>query len=603
MQRARCCAANAYDVTSAFHAVLGRTSRPCLLGQPRNVYNAAHSQSTTPLRPYSVAAEDTRQNDPGASTADRTTRRNDSRARKLAFYEELMGTEPEEQHDRTPQYRTPQPWRQQKQLPKQAPEEMIVEESPWDAHPLAQSSNGERLWKARMAALSGYIRENRPTLVRGIPEDEQSSDPAITLDYKGLVLPPEKSKLDPPVRAPWTQSNHILSKEPQLTATRILDMEIAAFAENMSLTPQEVAARTYVRNNITYCIKGRPENAKLTSYRFGSTQTGVAMPYSDIDMGIYDPEDVGNPLEKQMEDLFRSLRQGTDYMCVVYRPPPNAIVTAQHVATGIDVQVIAKGQPGFQDNIMKRYLKKIPHMHELYAVVRTAFGMRGFVDPFIGGISAYGTFMMLAAALTRRGTPAHVHESPATQLLHFLSFWSSFDLEKHGMSLGQDMIAKPFPKIAPDSSPSDKTERNQNIKAALRRSDKTRAGQYRIGRTRPRQPYLLCLQDPANSKNDLGGHCHAIKHIQATIKAMHADLVHSMAETDTAIAQGSNDVKSESASLLLPLVGRCHEMYAERRERMVAAKLGSKNQLRSQYHHLRKVGIGRKESLKHVKKP
>lgn len=92
----------------------------------------------------------------------------------------------------------------------------------------------------------------------------------------------------------------------------------------------------------------------------------------------------------------------------------------------------------------------------------------------------------------------------------------------------------------------------------------------RIGRLRPEQPYLLCLQDPSTPINDLGARCHAIKHVQETIKVMHAELVRSMEEYDQTNPDSKPRDGDTRESLLMPLVGRSHELYAERRKRMVA---------------------------------
>ncbi|KAK6432477.1 hypothetical protein LTR95_011356, partial [Oleoguttula sp. CCFEE 5521] len=81
-------------------------------------------------------------------------------------------------------------------------------------------------------------------------------------------------------------------------------------------------------------------------------------------------------------------------------------------------------------------------------------------------------------------------------------------------------------------------------------------------------PYLLCLEDPAKPDNDLGARVTAIRHILATIQALHGDLKASMEDYDAARTQGQS-LEGE-VSLLLPLVGRCHEVYAERRAKLVA---------------------------------
>lgn len=580
MQRARCCAANAYDATSAFHAVFGRTFRPRLLRRPSKLCNDSHLRNSGAFRSYSTTLENARQKGPDASEADRLEIK-DSRARKMAFYEELMAADLLVRSEETPKKSV----REQK-----GPLEEEQAEKPSHTVRPGQSSNSLAPWKTHMAAMSRYIRELKLSQRQGASDEE--TDPRFfeLLDYKKLAVSPEQSNVNPPRPIPWATG--ATAPEAKPTAAQVLDLEIAAFCNHMMPTTEEHAARSYVRNNIWNIIEAifKNENENIVPYTFGSNYTRLAMPYSDIDIGVFVPANIGNPLEQPMTKLFNCLKRGNDYMLVVHRGPPNAIITAQHKHTGIDVQIIAKGKPGMQDRVVEAYLRKIPNLRQLYTVVRTAFGIRGFVDPYVGGISAYGTSIMLVAALTRRGTPPQVHESLTAQLLHFLSFWAEFDTTKYGITVPKNQPAKLFKKIQPDMSSSDTSERLKNIKAARRRKDEARAGQYRIGRVVPRQPYLLCLQDPANPINDLGANCHAIKHIQQTCKSMHYQLVNYMAKYDA--AELDSELRNGGFSLLLPLVGRSHEVYAERRERMVAKKLKTKR--KPMYH--KPLVLGKKKS-------
>jgi non-canonical poly(A) RNA polymerase PAPD5/7 len=585
MQRARCCAANAYDATAAFHAVFGRAPTPRHLRRLSSVCNQLRSQGPGLRRSYCTGPKDADQKDLGASTADAPTP-TDSRARKLAFYEELMANESltkrtanegltrrEQQDRKMAMYRESgrEASTRRDNPPEQEPKEEPVDPGgPWDARP-GLSLLGEPLWKIKMMELSQHIRESRAWKSPETRENEDDSErPTTTLDYKGIAIRPEISKVYPRQRPPWaTVHDHMTAG---WTAAQVLDAEIEEFAKYMSPTPKEQAARDTVRRNIRAIIQSDPDNKVVNNYHFGSTKTGLAMPFSDVDLGVYHKEDEWNTLEQYMERLYQNLKNGKDYMLVVHRPPPNAIITAQHQITGIDVQVIAKGMPGKQDKFMETYMRRIPNFRELYAVVRTAFGTRGLVDPFIGGISAYGTSIMLVAALARRGTPPSIRESVSAQLIYFLHFWATFDMTKYGVAFNDPSTAKIFKKTPPDTTPADAEERKRKTNALRRKGNLLKAGQLRIGRLRPEQPYLMCLQDPSNPTNDLGMRCHAIKHIQETLKVMHADLLRSMEEYD----QGSPDSKLRDGepreSLLMPLIGRAHELYAERRQRMVAGK-------------------------------
>lgn len=562
MQRARCCAANAYDATAAFRAVFGRAPTPRHLSCVSSVHNELYSQGHGVRRSYGTDTEDARQRDLGASTTDAPTPI-DSRSRKLAFYEELMANEKTTTRARQPEYEP----KEQKSPPK---EEQVDVGGPWDARP-GLSLLGEPLWKVKMMELSQHIRESRLAKSQETSEGEDKPERPITLDYKGVAIRPEISKVRRRRRPPWAITYD--RNTAGYTAAQILDAEIKAFAKFMSPTEEEQVVREALRRNIRHIIKSDPNNNEVVTYHFGSTRTGLTMPYSDVDLGVYHSDRHRDTLEEPMERLYQNLLDGNDYMLVVHRPPPNAIITAQHKATGIDVQVIAKGVPGKQTKMTFTYLREIPSFHELYAVVRTAFGTRGLVDPFIGGISAYGASIMLVAALTQRDAPADVRNaaSISAQFLHFLSFWANFDMTKHGISFDDPLTAKVFDKTPPDTSPADKESRLKEIEAARSETKNSLlGGQLHIGRVRPEQPYLLCLQDPGNPVNDLGARCHAIKHIQETIKVMHTELVRSMEEYDQADTDSKLRDGDTRESLLMPLVGRCHEIYAERRKRMVA---------------------------------
>lgn len=557
MHGARCYAANAAShATSVLRLTCGRATG-CRAGIPP--YNATRGSDNMrlqrwrqPRMPYSTRA--------GCATntetaSDTVSEKDTRRAQRLALYEDVIvkdGPEPLNEEQRRQQLRGA-------------------------ARIKHTHEEGSVDWKTRSFAMSEQIRKAKRAYYDPAPKDGGWVPPApqISLDYTGLDIKPQISNADPPMPIPWGQGYEV--RKNNITAAQVLDLEIKAFADHMAPTTAERKARLHVRNSVN-TIMDTLEGHQ--SYAFGSFRTGLTMPYSDIDFGIFDKIERRHALQPAMKHLYSVLKNGEDYICVVYRPAQRSIITAQHKTTGIDIQIVAR-ESGAQDLRVQAYLEAVPHIHQLYSVIRTAFGVRGFVDPFIGGISSYGTFMMLAAALTRRGTPSDIHKSPSSQLLHFLSFWANFDTTKFGIApscptspnhdsndLVYDRPAKLFRKIAFDDKLNfDKVKAQQAglVRAAKQRLQYQRAGQYRIGRFNQEQPYLLCLQDPANPVNDLGATCHAIKHILQTIKVLHADLVSAM---DVHDRTSPEDRPKSEESFLLPLVGRSHELYAERRQRL-----------------------------------
>ncbi|KAI4915093.1 hypothetical protein J4E90_005131 [Alternaria incomplexa] len=75
------------------------------------------------------------------------------------------------------------------------------------------------------------------------------------------------------------------------------------------------------------------------------------------------------------------------------------------------------------------------------------------------------------------------------------------------------------------------------------------------GETKPLPSYMLSLRDPADETNDLGRKGIAIKHVQATFRDLHKNLL--------------LDVKfNKRASILSPLVGASYMLQLERRRKL-----------------------------------
>jgi len=75
------------------------------------------------------------------------------------------------------------------------------------------------------------------------------------------------------------------------------------------------------------------------------------------------------------------------------------------------------------------------------------------------------------------------------------------------------------------------------------------------GETKPLPPYMLSLRDPADETNDLGRKGIAIKHVQATFRDLHKNLL-----LDTKF--------NKRASILCPLVGTSYMLQLERRRKL-----------------------------------
>ncbi|KAK6439340.1 hypothetical protein LTR95_004446, partial [Oleoguttula sp. CCFEE 5521] len=373
------------------------------------------------------------------------------------------------------------------------------------------------------------------------------------LAYVPLVVEPQESPLEKSLPVPWALR---LEERRHLTASQLLDEEIRRFAAYIALTEVERKARERILAHTTAKLKPVLKGTNGHYYVFGSMATGTALPFSDIDIGVSRKGSHFNgAMYSPLQRLYNDIVAQNDYMCTVFRGGRFPIMTAQHADSGVDVQVIAGDENTEKNRMTTEFLDSIPNARPLYAVVRTMLGMRGFIDPFVGGISAYGAMHMLFASLLQPPTIMADSPSAASQLQHFLSFFATFDTEAHGLAVRP---SETFPKTDPIPSTAESGERFTMRKTTPRE---------RLARTSPLQPYLLCLEDPAKPDNDLGARVTAIRHILATIKALSEDLTESMGAYDAARTLGQS-VEGDF-SLLLPLVGRCHEVYAERRAKLV----------------------------------
>ncbi|KAK6441972.1 hypothetical protein LTR95_001781, partial [Oleoguttula sp. CCFEE 5521] len=224
------------------------------------------------------------------------------------------------------------------------------------------------------------------------------------LAYVPLVVEPQESPLENSLPVPWALS---FNERRHLTASQLLDEEIRRFAAYISLTDVERKARERVLANTIDKLKPILKGTGGRYFVFGSMTMETALPFSDIDIGVSRKgAHTGGAMYSPLQRLYNDIAAQSDYMCAVFRGGKFPIMTAQHAESGVDVQVIAGDENPEKKRLITEYLDSIPNARPLYAVVRTMLGMRGFIDPFVGGISAYGAMHMLFASLLNPSPPS-----------------------------------------------------------------------------------------------------------------------------------------------------------------------------------------------------
>ncbi|KAK5733807.1 hypothetical protein LTR17_009359 [Elasticomyces elasticus] len=376
------------------------------------------------------------------------------------------------------------------------------------------------------------------------------------LDYSARSRPPRESFAEKPLLEPWALGRRAVEG---MSGLEILDEEIKRFAAWAPPTSAESAARQAISQqtqDLVTQVMGEKVD-RIQTKLFGSEATGLALSSSDLDIRIYShSQRRGNTylgLGYAMRTLQERMTNHEEYMLVTMRWSKYPIINAQHRSTGIDIQIVSSPSTNNQAAVTAKYLAELPHLRDLFYVVRTMLGMRDLVDVFNGGTGSYGLFIMLVAALKRSQRSSNPPQTAAEQLLFFLDFYASFPLETRGLTI------EPTPKMFKKHAIAALTpaERQSYIHAASRRGDDVRAGQWAIGVVRPLQPYLLCLQDPADPTNDLGRKSNAIKNLQASWLNRMLDHV----------KQGKRAEWTRESMLEL-VVGRCHEVQLERRAKL-----------------------------------
>lgn len=387
------------------------------------------------------------------------------------------------------------------------------------------------------------------------------------MEYDAMVILPEPSKLSTTLPVPWAVSE--IGRKMH-SVKSCLAADVYNFARWTEPTPGENRARTAVVQETEELIRSALTPETTGVELFGSEKNNVALPFSDLDFRIYDVHDPNMPhhrLFPRLERICRAMRASDKFILPIVRNSAHPILNCQHRESGIDIQIVAADDSRPQQEVVMKYIHQIPYLRDIFYVVRTMLSMRGLVDVYSGGLGSYGTFVMVAAALVRHEDHAKAtqgtfkNNSAASQLVAFLHFYGNLDTHELCVAVHPQQLFKKHDDTMDDLAASSAS--------AEKRGDLVRAGQWKLCGKKQFQPYLLCLQDPANPLNDLGRKGHAIKHIQATLSYLTRELSAgclALKEWKKLKTEGH----SEPENQLLPLVGRCHEVYHERRRKLEA---------------------------------
>lgn len=433
---------------------------------------------------------------------------------------------------------------------------------------------------------------------------------SVLIDYQGVSQPPNNewnlSKYPAPGREkkPWLAHLDQASKATEYVYD-YLTAEILAFEKYMESTAAEKAAVGEALSDLRKTIETLDPALKVSVV--GSRSTGLAMPLSDIDINIEPPNpllsgtDGGPPwplgyvaARKQAMDLLgkikRNLKKRGGPKPVFYKPKliqaRVPIVNAVHIATNLDIQIQCSLDGNVSMDFAKAYLKEYPTLRPLFLVLRQVLKMRSLGDPRTHGIGSYPLLMMIVATL-KFSSSRFDRTDVGRQLLYFLDFYSKFDFRTTGIAVDPPELFPKFRRNAQvnhgfckakvqreaademaitQANDADMDASNDDDETATTEADEAYVdsshGRKIIRVIHPRRPYLMCLQDPARSSNDLGRHATAIKHVKATFATLAIKLRIAMELFE---ARGGCN---STFSLLEPCLAGNYERFEQKREKL-----------------------------------
>ncbi|CAG5107900.1 Oidioi.mRNA.OKI2018_I69.chr1.g3543.t2.cds [Oikopleura dioica] len=222
--------------------------------------------------------------------------------------------------------------------------------------------------------------------------------------------------------APWITS-------PLSQGMQGLHEEIIDFHNWIRSTPEEYTMRHDVVLRVEEAIKQEFPGAQVEV--FGSFQTGLYLPTSDIDMVVLGEkidQRYGNPQNSphyRLQD--RLLKQGIAerYNIKVIDSAAVPIIKMRDMITDIKVDISFNMKTGVTAiGLVKGYIRQFPALRYLVLVLKQFLLQRDMNEVWTGGISSYGLILMVVSFLQQQGADDTADEvNLGVLLIKFLRFY------------------------------------------------------------------------------------------------------------------------------------------------------------------------------------
>jgi len=179
-----------------------------------------------------------------------------------------------------------------------------------------------------------------------------------------------------------------------------LHEEILDFYRYISPRPCEDVMRKEVVERVTAIIKGKWPEATVEV--FGSFNTGLYLPTSDIDLVVFGAHDMtSSPLFTVEQELKRAdITTPTSLMVLDKTSVPIIKFTDKHTKVKVDISFNIKSGPLSAEKI-KSYLKQYPILDKLALVIKQFVYQRNLSEVYTGGIGSYSLILLVVSFLQR----------------------------------------------------------------------------------------------------------------------------------------------------------------------------------------------------------
>ncbi|KAJ3417453.1 hypothetical protein HDV05_003317 [Chytridiales sp. JEL 0842] len=210
---------------------------------------------------------------------------------------------------------------------------------------------------------------------------------------------------------------------PGTPTTVALHHEIKQFANFLAPSASETLVRNHITSLYTSIILSRFPDAKV--HRFGSTATGLQLPWSDIDLAIIDSSTgVDNSTQGQqasrLSKMAKKIKQKktTSFMNVI-RKARVPIIKITDRASNLNVDM-SYNAPGGLDavNYVRTWCEQIPALKELVLVFKHFLVVHELADVSTGGVGGYSAVLWMVAFLQLRKMPMFDPDAAETQHSH-----------------------------------------------------------------------------------------------------------------------------------------------------------------------------------------